>query len=105
MDIAEDETIPLDRGDYLSKLRLHAIPMTHAFYHLDRAEFIGRFERFRPDFLAIARMLNVDAATVPEFRRGKPYDYRGWYTPKLIHRAQSVFRNDLEAFGYDFGEK
>ncbi|GJD49974.1 hypothetical protein OPKNFCMD_2710 [Methylobacterium crusticola] len=102
MDAIEDDAIPLDRDAYLSKLRLHALPMTHRFYCLDRAGFVGRFERFERDYRALAAALGLPAAAVPHERRRAPVDYRRWYSPPLRSRAESLLRQDLATFGYRF---
>jgi hypothetical protein len=103
MDVIEDDTIPLDREDWLSKLRLHAMPMTSPFYHLDKAGFIGRFESFAADYATVAARLGIAIAAVPHEREGKPPEWRAAFTPVLRARAEALLKADCEAFGYRFG--
>jgi hypothetical protein len=102
MDVIEDDTIPLDRGTWLSKLRLHALPMTSPFYHLEKADFIGRFETFAEDYGRIADRLGIAIEAVAHERKGKPPEWRAAFDGPLRARAEALLRPDCEAFGYRF---
>lgn len=104
LDVVEDDAIDFTGPDYRSKMRLHALPMSHPSYHLDRADFVGRFESFDDDYLRVAARLGRSGAEVPHHRQGPAErDYRPQFDAALRGRAEEVFAEDLQRFGYSFG--
>lgn len=103
MDVIEDETIGLDGYGYFAKLRSHAVPITHPFYKIDRAAFIGRFESFDRDYRSVAEMLGKPCDVVPHFRPSDGISYRDHFDADTRRRAQMLLRDDLDRFGYSFG--
>ncbi|WP_119290990.1 sulfotransferase family 2 domain-containing protein [Azohydromonas sediminis] len=102
MDVIEDEKLPIGGDGYMAKLRLHAVPMTHPFYCIDRAEYIGRFERFEQDYREVARLLGIRVWSVPHERKSAPMDYRPWFSAAQRRRAERLLAADLDRFGYRF---
>lgn len=103
MDVIEDDSIRLEGYNFLSKLRSHAVPITHSFYKIERADFIGRFENFERDYRAAAERIGIPCDEVPHMRASteEPYDRR--FTPETRKRAEALLRDDLERFDYRFG--
>ncbi len=102
MDVVEDERIAFDQPDYVSKLRLHALPMSHPGYNIARADFVGRFETYVEDYRRLAERLGLAREVVHLRERKIPFDYREKYDVATRRRAGRLFAADLERFGYDF---
>lgn len=103
MDVIEDETIPVGERSYLSKLRMHALPLTHPLVHIHRATFVGRMERFEDDYRALGEWIGLSVNQVPTERlRAEALDYRGFYSPQTRRRAQVLLARDADTFNYDF---
>ena len=64
-------------------------------------DHFGYFETIEEDFRAIAARLGVDAS-LGHVNRSQREDYRAAYSPAAIERVAEVYRQDIEAFGYDF---
>ncbi|WP_300013132.1 sulfotransferase family 2 domain-containing protein [uncultured Roseobacter sp.] len=103
MDVIEDDTIPIAGETYVSKLRQHAIQMTHGTYFLNEADFIGRFERFEKDCRHVYRQLGMEEPEIiPHRRNTPPRDYRSYFDKSTRSRAEQIFAEDLERFDYNF---
>lgn len=102
MDVIEDDRISIHGDDYMAKLRLHAVPMTHPSFCIDRAEYIGRFENFEQDYREVAQQLGVRVGSVPHERKSAPMDYRPWFSNEQRRRAERLLAADLDRFGYRF---
>jgi hypothetical protein len=68
------------------------------------ADRVLRFENLREDFAEVCRMLGIDAS-LPHVNRGPARDhsdYRDFYTPRSRDIVARWYRNEIEAFGYEF---
>lgn len=64
-------------------------------------DYLGYFESLPEDFAHIARVLNIEAR-LGHVNTSKRNDYRDIYSPEAIEKVYSVYRRDIENFGYDF---
>jgi hypothetical protein len=64
-------------------------------------DFVGRFERFADDFAVVCRHLGVAAALEAGNASVHP-PYRELYTPAMRSVVTDVYRDDIEAFEYEF---
>lgn len=64
-------------------------------------DHLGYFETLEEDFRLIAARLGVDAA-LGHVNRSDRKDYRAAYSSAAMERVAEVYREDIEAFGYDF---
>ena len=67
--------------------------------HLD---FIGRFESLKNDFQTICQHLGITPLDLPHELQGTGEDYRRQYDQESVDLVSSVFRCDIETFGYSF---
>jgi hypothetical protein len=67
----------------------------------DLLDFVGRFERLEDDFARVARVVGVDA-TLPHLKRSSHEPYRGYYSDETRALVADRYRDDLDAFGYEF---
>ena len=70
--------------------------------HLD---YLGRFENLEDDFEQIAQQLGIDAR-IAHLNRTKSAarkrDYRSYYSEETSQIVATVYRKDIEVFGYEF---
>ena len=68
-------------------------------------DFVGRFERLDTDFAALCTALGHEAS-LPHRNKtpGKVGRYVDQYSDEMIERVRQVYAEDIEAFGYEFGE-
>jgi hypothetical protein len=77
----------------------HFIPQVKYTRDVDR---IYRFEAFADGVKSAARLLGVEIEEVPE-KRTRPYDnYWEFYDAASKARVEAVYREDIDAFGYEF---
>ena len=102
--IASDESIPFDgaRDTVEKKIRVHTLPMTHPFYCLDQADFIGRFERLNEDFAIALSHVGVNAAKLPHWNisKRKPDFSKYFKDANVMDAAVELYRNDFREFDY-----
>jgi hypothetical protein len=105
MDMAEDETIGLDdrtpgKTKRRSVLRTHAVPQTHPHNLIDRADYIGRFERIDAEMVTIGERLGARLVLPHTNKTTQQADWRSQLTPALYDRIVEYYRADFERFGY-----
>jgi hypothetical protein len=90
------------RPDPLIRLKNHVIPQTHPYHGLQHVEFIGRFESLQTDFDSVIRRLGLPPTRLPRtnWTRHGPYQQYFDHTTRAL--AEQLYREDLDAFGYDF---
>lgn len=101
MDILE-EASPHEEIGLRNKIRGHSLPMSTAGLHLDRCDFLGRFECFERDYRQVAGRLGLSVAAVPHERSTGSHDYRPLFSPAQRARAERIYAEDLARFGYRF---
>ena len=62
---------------------------------------VGKFETLTEDFQSIVSKLQIEA-TLPHLNRVTRPDYRQYYDRGLIARVADCYRDDIEAFEYEF---
>ncbi|MFM7264655.1 MAG: sulfotransferase family 2 domain-containing protein [Cyanobium sp.] len=102
MDILEDPRPAHGQLALDAKIRDHALPMSTPALHLDRCDFLGRFEDFERDYRQVASRLGLAVSTVPHERRSPAEDYRPLFSPAQRARAERIYAADLARFGYRF---
>ena len=103
IEIAENDDISLFENNFISKLRLHAVPMTHWSYCIHEAKFVGRFENFDADCETVLELLEIPIPdSIPHLRKSQSRDYRMYFTSDSRSKAESVFAEDLKTFEYRF---
>ncbi|MGI9519185.1 MAG: sulfotransferase family 2 domain-containing protein [Pirellulaceae bacterium] len=104
LDIVVDESIGYGDAKRAGKIRVrnHTLPQTHAYYGIDQADFLGRFEYYDRDVQTILDRIGLTSPS-PEprhvTRRGPYHQYFGKVTR---HRAADYYAADLERFGYEY---
>jgi len=70
----------------------------------ERLDFLGRYETFEADLGHIVTQLALERPTAfAEKNASKSRThYRDYYTPELKDRVATLYRDDIEAFSYDF---
>jgi hypothetical protein len=81
-------------------VRHHAIPQTHSFNCLHKADFVGRFERFDEDCAVITAKLNM-ANTLPHMRRTLRGGWKEYLDGDDIELCREFYREDFERLGYE----
>ena len=65
------------------------------------ADFVGRYESVTDDFRAVCDRLGIEAV-LPHENATQHGPYRDYYTRATRAVVESVYRRDLDLFGYDF---
>jgi len=92
LDIVEDESLPIDEDHYLSKLRLHHLPMTHPAMMLDKADTIARYEDLDGEVERLAKRLGIPMSPIPITRFEGTYDFRESFTARSKQRFENIFK-------------
>ena len=64
-------------------------------------DFVGRFETLAEDFRKIAQRLDIDA-DLPVTNASSHGDYRNEYSTRMRAIAAELYREDIDAFSYEF---
>lgn len=65
-------------------------------------DFVGHYENLRDDFNKVTRTLNLGCSLEHCNKTKSRKDYRAYYDEETIQRIASVYRKDIELFGYSF---
>ena len=77
----------------------HFIPQVEYTKDVDR---VFRFEAFADGVKSVSRLLGVGIVEVPD-KRPRPYDnYWEHYDAASKARVEAIYREDIDAFGYEF---
>ena len=106
-----DETAALGHPHYnqikptpLIRLKNHIIPQTHPYHGLSLVQFIGRFENLQRDFARVSQALGIAEMELPKTNWTKHSHYRDYFDSESRQLAESLYREDLDTFGYHFEE-
>jgi len=66
------------------------------------ADYVGRVETMQASYDTIAERIGIPSTQLERVNATERRDYRTYYTPSLIGAVESLFRQDLEQFGYQF---
>lgn len=110
VDIVLDESIRYDGGRQTVEehARHHCIQMTHPFNCLDRADYIGRFEKYEEGVAHISQVLNVEIGRPPKLNATglkqrtllKKAPYRDYYDANTKRLVEKFYEEDLRRFNY-----
>lgn len=92
----------LDKAPALT--HVHLLPQAKFIYDergISLVDFLGRFERLDRDFAVVKERLRIDAE-LPWDNRSSHEDYRNYYNGPRRQRVAELYREDIEAFGYEF---
>ncbi|HFD80723.1 MAG TPA: hypothetical protein ENK05_10090 [Gammaproteobacteria bacterium] len=64
-------------------------------------DFVGRFERLQEDFRVVCKTLGIEK-TLPHIRKSSHGHYRDYYAEDTREIIGQWFRDDIDAFGYEF---
>ena len=67
-------------------------------------DFIGRFENLKQDFNLVCDNLSIPPPPLPHINKTKHNHYTEYYDDELRDIVLSLYRKDIEYFGYKFGE-
>ena len=68
------------------------------------ADFIGRFENLQGDFNIICDRMGVERVDLPHVNKSKHNPYTEYYTDESRETIGEIFAEDIQHFGYKFGE-
>lgn len=65
-------------------------------------DFIGRFERLHEDWAEVCRIIGEEPAPLPHRHPSMHEHYTEYYDDETIDIIASLYRKDIDWFGYDF---
>jgi hypothetical protein len=98
IDIIENKSIPINRDNYFTKLKLHAIPMSSDYFSLGKVDKIFRFEYFENEWANISNFLKIDKT--PPLIHERKTDNKSLLSPSEKALVHDYFKNDFDEFGY-----
>lgn len=85
----------LSTADPHIRLQTRLIPM-------DEVDFIGRLENFTEDLQYVLSVLGLQCTEIPQANRTDHVHYSTYYNEKTQQIIAKKYRDDIEAFGYQF---
>ncbi|NES87154.1 MAG: sulfotransferase family protein [Moorea sp. SIO2B7] len=85
-------------------LRIHSLPL-HLYTHCNGEQFVDmicRFESLQPDLNLCFDQINIDREKLAFVNRSKHRHYSLYYTDSEIKIVESIYKKDIEYFGYMF---
>ena len=67
-------------------------------------DFIGRFENLQEDFNTVCDKIEIPQHQLPHCNKTNHKHYTEYYDAELREIIANRFREDIEYFGYKFGE-
>jgi chondroitin 4-sulfotransferase 11 len=113
------DLIPLTKNfdiflrEYISKLYTYPVFKSPRYQHIrpqmywmsDGYDFIGRFENIKTDFEIVCERIGLKKKKLKHRNKTKHRHYIQYYTPETIKIVQRIYKEDLDFFGYTFGER
>lgn len=82
-------------------IKMHLLPYRHPTFHLDKVDFIGRFEDLNHDWKYIRRQIGI-RDRLPKLNATRHRHYAHYYDDELRERVARVYHQDLQRFQYRF---
>lgn len=99
LELLEDDSVkPAAHGNYFEKLKLHTIPMTHAYFGLASVKKVFRFEALEEDWNSLAAYLDIPVPTATHMRKEENKISLSDVEADLV---RAYFKADFEAFDYE----
>lgn len=97
LDIVADDAIPITGPDYLARLKMHALPMTHESLGLDRVTKLFKSDDFPAMWARVAKWLDVPKPALAHQKRARS---RTELTREERRAVRNAYAADFERFGY-----
>lgn len=91
------------RAEDLSTCDVHYRKQVTMFPH-DKLDFIGRYEHFNADVEKIMRILGIPSYNLQRIGRSPWSPYTEKYNDELAGIVYDLYKDDIDAFGYKFGD-
>jgi hypothetical protein len=65
-------------------------------------DYVGRFETLADDFETVSSSVGLPSGKLRKLNTSKSVDYRTFYTDDTASAVARLFRDDIEAYGYQF---
>ncbi|RWM43344.1 MAG: sulfotransferase [Mesorhizobium sp.] len=66
-------------------------------------DHVGRFEQIREEFTHVSERIGLANVALPHSKKSiRKADYRDYYTPETRNMVLTIYRTDIERFGYEF---
>lgn len=65
-------------------------------------DHVGRVEEMQASYDAVCARIGIPTATLGQVNSSRRDGYRDYYNPALIEGVATLYRRDLELFGYEF---
>ena len=85
---------------FLSASETEVQPLAEAVRNVD---FLMRFESLEADFRVVCERIGIPFQPLPVRNQSKREDYRGYYDDETQELVRTLFREEIELFGYEFG--
>ena len=72
---------------------------------VERLDLVARFERFSEDMRKVMEALEIPVTSIPwRNKSSNRRPYRSYYTERTRDLVAELYRDDIETFGYEFGD-
>jgi len=65
-------------------------------------DFVGRYENLHDDFSKVCQKINIKTPELPQVYKTNHKPYKDYYSQATIDKVASVYKDDIEIFGYDY---
>lgn len=106
VDLFADRAFYSTDYDVTHSIAHHTVPITHPINNIDKADFIGRYERFESDLKAIKVHLGIDDPWIPKFNVSQRYAtwkqvVKKEMSPGTYNQLLDYYHDDFVEFDYE----